>query len=71
MCYWNLPLEWKQPRSTKRYQPSTEYFHPGAIRRMDQLVDMCDSLGLYFMLTLDWHGHLMEHGGWKHSSYNK
>ncbi|ACU62820.1 DUF5060 domain-containing protein [Chitinophaga pinensis] len=71
MCYWNLPLEWKQPRSTKRYQPSAEYFHPGAIRRMDQLVDMCDSLGLYFMLTLDWHGHLMEHGGWKHSSYNK
>lgn len=71
MCYWNLPLEWKQPRNTKRYQPSADYFHPGAIRRMDQLVELCDSLGLYFMLTLDWHGHLMEQGGWKHSSYNK
>jgi hypothetical protein len=71
MCYWNLPLEWQQPRSTKRYQPSDQYFHPGAIRRMDELVQMCDSLQLYFMLTLDWHGHLMEHGGWQHSRYNK
>ncbi|RFS21752.1 DUF5060 domain-containing protein [Chitinophaga silvatica] len=71
MCYWNLPLEWKQPRNTKRYTSSDSYFNPGAIRRMDQLVEMCDSLKLYFMLTIDWHGHLMENGGWKHSAYNK
>lgn len=71
MCYWNLPLEWKQPRNTKRYTASTEYFNPAAIQRMDELVNLCDSLHLYFMLTLDWHGHLMEHGGWKHSAYNK
>lgn len=71
MCYWNLPLEWKQPRSTKRYQPSNEYFNPSGIKRMDELVNMCDSLGLYFMLTLDWHGHLMQGGGWNHSNYNQ
>lgn len=70
MCYWNLPLEWKKVHGTKRYQDSDQYFNPGAIRRMDQLVDLCDSLHLYFMLTLDWHGHLMKEGGWKNSAYN-
>lgn len=71
MCYWNLPLEWKKTSGTKRYQQSTEYFNPGAIKRMDELVNMCDSLGLYFMLTLDWHGHLMRGGGWNNSNYNQ
>lgn len=70
MCYWNLPLEWQKVSSTTRYTNSTDYFHPGAIRRMDQLVQLTDSLGLYCMLTLDWHGHLMEQGGWKNSPYN-
>ncbi|QEM03777.1 DUF5060 domain-containing protein [Mucilaginibacter rubeus] len=70
MCYWNLPLEWKKVSSTKRYSNTDQYFNPGAIKRMDELVNMTDSLGLYFMLTLDWHGHLMENGGWKNSPYN-
>ncbi|UOE47203.1 DUF5060 domain-containing protein [Mucilaginibacter sp. SMC90] len=70
MCYWNLPLEWKKVSSTKRYRSTNEYFNPGALKRMDELVQMTDSLGLYFMLTLDWHGHLMEAGGWKNSPYN-
>lgn len=71
MCYWNLPLEWQKVSSTKRYVNSTDYFNPGAIRRMDELVHLTDSLGLYFMLTLDWHGHLMEQGGWRNSPYNQ
>ncbi|MFD0793632.1 DUF5060 domain-containing protein [Mucilaginibacter litoreus] len=71
MCYWNLPLEWKNVRSTKRYQNTNDYFNPGAVKRMDELVKLTDSLGLYFMLTLDWHGHLMKDGGWKNSPYNK
>lgn len=70
MCYWNLPLEWKKVSSTKRYRNTNEYFNPGAVKRMDELVQMTDSLGLYFMLTLDWHGHLIEGGGWKNSPYN-
>lgn len=70
MCYWNLPLEWNKVRSTKRYHNSSQYFNPGAIARMDQLVNMCDSLHLYFMLTLDWHGLLLPGGGWKNSPYN-
>lgn len=71
MCYWNLPLEWQKVSSTKRYVNSNDYFHPGAIKRMDELVQLTDSLGLYFMLTLDWHGHLMEKGGWRNSPYNQ
>jgi hypothetical protein len=71
MCYWNLPLEWPRVSSTKRYSNSPNYFHPGAIKRMDELVNLTDSLGLYFMLTFDWHGHLMEQGGWKNSAYNQ
>lgn len=71
MCYWNMPLEWQKVRSTKRYSNTGEYFNPGALSKMDHLVNLSDSLGLYFMLTLDWHGHLMENGGWKDSPYNK
>lgn len=70
MSYWNLPLEWKKVSATKRYTNSDEYFNPGAVKRMDELVRMCDSLGLYFMLSLDWHGHLMKDGGWANSNYN-
>lgn len=70
MCYWNMPLEWQKVSSTKRYTNTSEYFNPGAIKRMDELVKLTDSLHLYFMLTMDWHGHLMENGGWKNSPYN-
>ncbi|WP_428327641.1 DUF5060 domain-containing protein [Mucilaginibacter sp.] len=70
MCYWNMPLEWQKVDHTKRYTNTDKYFNPGAIKRMDELVNLTDSLGLYFMLTLDWHGHLMEAGGWKNSPYN-
>ncbi|SCC49215.1 protein of unknown function [Chitinophaga costaii] len=70
MCYWNLPLEWKKVHNTKRYSNSDAYFNPGAITRMDSLVAQCDSLHLHFMLTLDWHGHFMQNGGWKNSNYN-
>jgi hypothetical protein len=70
MCYWNLPLEWKKVHSTKRYSNSDDYYNPGAIKRMDELVSLTDSLHLYFMLTMDWHGHLMQDGGWKSSNYN-
>ncbi|TDO24239.1 DUF5060 domain-containing protein [Pedobacter duraquae] len=68
MSYWNIPLEWKKVGGTKRYQNSDDYFNPGAIKRMDELVQLTDSLGLYFMLTLDWHGHLMQN--FKRSNYS-
>ncbi len=69
MCSWNLPLQWKHVSATRRYTDTREYFNPGAIRRMDALVRLCDSLGLYFMLTLDWHGALIPDEQWKYSPY--
>jgi hypothetical protein len=68
MSPWNLPLEWKKVDNTTRYTNSTEYFNPGAIAKMDQLVTQCESLGLYMMLTLDYHGALSFN--WNLSNYN-
>ncbi len=53
MCSWNLPLDWQKTRNTNRYQDTDEYYNPGGIKRLDELVEMCDSLGLYIMLTLE------------------
>ena len=70
MCSWNLPLEWKKVADTKRYTNSTEYFHPGGIKRMDELVEKADSLGMYMMLALDWHGAVMNSDSWTKNNYN-
>lgn len=58
MCSWNLPIEWRKVSSTTRYENTTDYYNPGGIERMDRLADMADSLGLYFMLTLESGGSL-------------
>ena len=70
MCVWNLPVAFPNVNDTKRYTNSEQYFHEGGIRRMDELVEMCDSLGLYFMLAFDAHGSLMPDGYWKYNSHN-
>lgn len=66
MCPWNLPLETRKVNSTKRYTDSDQYFHPGGIKRMEELLHLVDSLGLYLMLTLD-----MNSGNWSQSPYNQ
>jgi hypothetical protein len=71
MCLWNLPLEWTHIRDSKRYHDTNKYYNPSGIERMDQLVEMADSLNLYMMLTLDWHGELVSDAEWKISPYNK
>jgi hypothetical protein len=38
---------------------------------MDELVRLCDSLNLYFMVSIDAHGALIETGEWKHNNHNK
>ncbi|HUI64477.1 MAG TPA: glycoside hydrolase, partial [Bacteroidota bacterium] len=58
MCQWNLPLEWRTVANTRRYSNTQEYYNPGGIRRMDELLGIADSLGLYIMLTLDSGGSL-------------
>lgn len=69
MCSWNLPLEWKQVINTSRYRNTTDHFNPDAINRMDQLVELTDSLGVYFMLTLDHAGSYIG-AEWEINSYN-
>ncbi len=52
ICSWNLPLDWKAGFNNSRYEESEAYFNPSAIQKMDRLVALSDSLGIYMMLTL-------------------
>src|SRR5690554_960157 len=69
MVYWNLPVDWKIVRNTDRYVNSDARLNESGIQRMDELVDLCDSLDIHFMLALETHGGLMDRG-WEISSYN-
>lgn len=70
MCAWNLPLEWKTVINTDRYTADPGPFNASAIRRMDELVALSDSLGVHLMLTLDSAG---AYSGpeWELNSYNR
>ena len=71
MCPWNFPVAWPEVSSTKRYTSSEEYFNPSGIKRLDEVVQMIDSLDLYMMLALNHHGGIIEHRGWEHNRYNE
>ena len=69
MIYWNLPVDWKTVINNSRYQNTTSPYNESGMKRMDQLVELCDSLGIHMMLALESHvGFLGD--GWKMSSYN-
>lgn len=70
MCNWNLPVECKTVINTNFYTNSSEYFNPGGIARMDQLVNICDSLHLHMQLVLVPHGALITSGEWNINNYN-
>jgi hypothetical protein len=67
----NFPLEWKKVKDTSRYSDTDEYFNPGGIKRLDEVVEMLDSLNLYVMLAFDSHNTLMEGNQWEIHNYNK
>lgn len=70
MCAWNLPLEWPQVVDTDRYENAPgQRFNPTAAARLDQLVDLAESTGIYLMLVLDPHGSLLG-GNWEINPYN-
>lgn len=48
----NLPIDWKRGSNSNRYTETDQYFNPSAIKKMDRMVDLSDSLGIYVMLTL-------------------
>lgn len=66
----NFPLEWKTVKNTKRYFDTDQYFNPGGIKRLDEVVEMADSLGLYMMLAFDSHNALIEDNQWEIHNYN-
>jgi len=64
----NLPIDWHHPVNTNRYQSSDEYFNPGAIAKMDRLVQLCDSLHIFMMLTLGQGASSVKAGGFSPTS---
>lgn len=70
MCPWNLPVNFKNVMHTDRYSNSTEYFNPEGVERMDEFIEMIDSLGIYLMLSIDSHGSLMPDGHWDKNNHN-
>ncbi len=70
MCPWNFPVAWPEVSSTERYTSSEEYFNPSGIKRLDEVVQMIDSLDLYMMLAFNHHGGIIENRGWQHNRYN-
>jgi hypothetical protein len=69
MIYWNLPVDWKTVSNNSRYQNTTSPYNESGMKRMDHLVELCDSLGIHMMLALESHVGFMGEG-WKMSSYN-
>jgi hypothetical protein len=70
MCPWNFLVAWPEVSSTGRYTSSEEYFNPSGIKRLDEVVQMIDSMDLYMMLALNHHGGIIENRGWEHNRYN-
>lgn len=69
MIYWNLPVDWKTVKNNNRYQNTQSQYNESGMKRMDHLVELCDSLGIHMMLALESHvGYMGD--GWKMSSYN-
>ena len=69
MIYWNLPVDWKTVKNNSRYQNTTSPYNESGLKRMDWLVNLCDSLGIHMMLALESHvGYMGD--GWNMSSYN-
>src|SRR5690606_1745012 len=62
------PIDWKNGFNNNRYTASDEYYNPSAIKKMDRLIDLCDSLGLYMMLTLGPGAYMKSEGGFASSS---
>ncbi|MBN2279598.1 MAG: DUF5060 domain-containing protein [Candidatus Marinimicrobia bacterium] len=69
MIYWNLPVDWKNLRNNSRYTDSESLYNPSAMKKMDRLVELCDSLEVHVMVALESHvGYMGE--GWDISPYN-
>ncbi|MDB5157243.1 MAG: glycoside hydrolase, catalytic core [Mucilaginibacter sp.] len=68
ICSFNLPLDWHRDFNSNRYEPSDAYYNPSAIRKIDRMFNLCDSLGLYVMLTLGAGNYNIHDGGFSPSA---
>jgi len=59
----NLPLDWHRNFNSNRYEPSDAYYNPSAIKKIDRMFTLADSLGLYVMLTLGQGNYSTRDGG--------
>lgn len=63
ICRWNLPIDWKRGFNNTRYDTSSAYYNPSALKRMDWMIHLADSLGLHIMLTLGPGAYSIRDGG--------
>lgn len=69
MIYWNLPVDWKTVTNNHRYTSTSAFYNNSGMERLDHLLHLCDSLGVYIMLALESHvGYMGD--GWNTSSYH-
>lgn len=68
VCQFNLPVDWHRNFNSTRYKESDAYYNPSAIRKADRLFNLCDSLGLYVMLTLGPGNYSQRDGGFSPSA---
>jgi hypothetical protein len=64
----NLPLDWHRNFNSNRYEPSDAYYNPSAIKKIDRMFNLADSLGLYVMLTLGPGNYSTRDGGFSPSA---
>lgn len=68
ICRWNLPIDWHNHFNNNRYTHSDDYYNPSAVKRMDWMIHLADSLHLYMMLTLGPGAYLVKDGGFATSA---
>lgn len=68
ICAWNLPIDWKKGFNSNRYTASDAYYNPSALAKMDRMINLSDSLGLYIMLTLGMGAYGNRDGGYAGSA---
>lgn len=68
MVYWNLPVDWPTIRNSNRYVNSDSFFNESGAERLDTLIDICERLDLYMMISIDTHVSLLDFG-WSVSKY--
>lgn len=52
MCSWNFPIDRQRAFNNSRYAETTDYMNASAIKRLDDVVTLAESLDIKFMLCM-------------------